>query len=131
VIALFTNFAGRPLQQSGVSKLLHRAGEPAGIDDIPVTPHKFRHTFARTWLERGGEVYRLSRLMGHSSVKVTEIYLEDFQSRQARIHHLKYSPVGQLKLRKTGRGRHGYRNHPRWAEAGEASGAADSESERP
>ncbi len=66
---------------------MHRVTEMAGITDVPVTPHKFRHTFARTWLERGGEVYSLSRLMGHSSVKVTEIYLEDFQSRQARLQH--------------------------------------------
>src|SRR5690348_6451317 len=131
VIALFTNFAGRPLQQSGVSKLIHRAGELAGIDDIPVTPHKFRHTFARTWLERGGEVYSLSRLMGHSSVKVTEIYLEDFQSRQARINHTKYSPVGQLKLRKTGRGSRGYSHYPRWAEGGDTSDEEGLESERP
>ena len=26
------------------------------MTDIPVTAHKFRHTYARTWLERGGEV---------------------------------------------------------------------------
>jgi integrase/recombinase XerD len=129
VTALFTNFAGRPLHQSGVAKLIHRAAELAGIDDIAVTPHKFRHTFARTWLERGGEVYSLSRLMGHSSVKVTEIYLEDFQSRQARINHIKYSPVGQLKLRKTGRGGRGYRNHPRWAEGGDSE-ASGEESDR-
>ncbi len=118
VEALFTNFAGRPLQPSGIRKLIHRVGAAAGVDDVDVTPHKFRHTFARTWLERGGELYSLSRLMGHSSVKVTEIYLEDFQSRQARVHHTKYSPVGDLKLRKTNRGmgRQTYKHHPRWAE---------------
>src|SRR5215467_3266996 len=118
IVALFTGFGGKPLRPSGVTKLIHRVGEAAGIDDVAVTPHKFRHTFARTWLERGGELYSLSRLMGHSSVKVTEIYLEDFQSRQARLHHSKYSPVGELKLRKSGRGRQGrgYKHYPRWAE---------------
>jgi len=34
--------------------------------------------------------------MGHRSVKVTESNLEHFQSRQARLHHSKYSPVGEL-----------------------------------
>jgi site-specific recombinase XerD len=123
VTALFTNFAGSPLRPSGVEKLIQRVREAAGITDVPVTPHKFRHTFARTWLERGGELYSLSRLMGHSSVKVTEIYLEDFQSRQARLHHTKYSPVGELKLRtagttagsKMGTARHTYKHYPRWA----------------
>ncbi len=74
--------------------------------------HKFRHTFARTWLERGGELYSLSRLMGHSSVKVTEIYLEDFQSRQARLQHSKYSPLGQFKPPQTGRRRYRYKRQP-------------------
>jgi integrase/recombinase XerD len=126
VTALFTNFAGQPLRPSGVEKLIQRAREAAGITDIPVTPHKFRHTFARTWLERGGELYSLSRLMGHSSVKVTEIYLEDFQSRfqsrQARLHHTRYSPVGELKLRKTGRGRHHYKRLPRGGDEEVADG---------
>jgi site-specific recombinase XerD len=116
VIALFTNYAGRPLRESGVEKLVHRVTEMAGITDVPVTPHKFRHTFARTWLERGGELYSLSRLMGHSSVKVTEIYLEDFQSRQARLQHTRYSPVGRLKFHKTSKKRHKYRNYQQQAD---------------
>lgn len=51
----------------------------------------------------------LSRVMGHSSVKVTEIYLEDVQSRQARMQHTRYSPVGDLRLPAIGRGYHRYR----------------------
>jgi hypothetical protein len=50
--------------------------------------------------------------MGHSSVKVTEIYLEDFKSRQARLQHAKFSPISQLKLRQKGRGRHTYKRQP-------------------
>lgn len=98
--SLFTNFSGRPLSASGGQQIIERIREAAGITDIPVTPHKFRHTFARSWLERGGDVYSLSRLMGHSSVKITEIYLQDFQSRQARVHHAKYSAVNEVDFRK-------------------------------
>lgn len=116
VTALFTNFAGRPLQPSGVEKIVQRAKEAAGITDAPVTPHKFRHTFARSWLEHGGEVYSLSRLLGHSSVKITEIYLEDFTSRQARVHHAKYSPLSDMRIRKKGTGRHHYRRQPKLTE---------------
>jgi integrase/recombinase XerD len=67
VTTLFTNFAGHALRPSGVEKLIKRMKDAAGITDISVTAHKFRHTFARTWLERGGEVYSLSRLMGLGS----------------------------------------------------------------
>jgi hypothetical protein len=51
--------------------------------------------------------------MGHSSVKITEIYLEDFKSRQARTQHAKFSPINNLKLRQKGRGNHTYRREPR------------------
>lgn len=84
-----------------------------------MTAHKFRHTFARTWLERGGEVYSLSRLMGRSSVKITEIYLEDFKSRQARIQHVKFSPINNLKLRQKEQGNHTHRREPRFGDGNE------------
>lgn len=46
----------------------------------------------------------LSRVIGHSSVNITEIYLEDFQSRQARSQHAKFSPVNGLRIRQPRRG---------------------------
>jgi integrase/recombinase XerD len=78
VTVVFTNFAGKPMTPSGVNQMLERLQEAAGITDVTVTAHLFRHTFARGWLDSGGEVMSLSRVMGHSSVKITEIYLEDF-----------------------------------------------------
>jgi integrase len=39
------------------------------------TFHSFRHTFAKRALERGAQIARLSRHIGHSSLKVTtDIY---------------------------------------------------------
>jgi integrase len=37
-------------------------------------PHQFRHTFACQWLERGGSLASLQRVLGHSTVLVTERY---------------------------------------------------------
>src|ERR1700687_1525918 len=38
----------------------------------PVTPHVLRHTFGTRWLQAGGDIYKLSKILGHSSVAVTE-----------------------------------------------------------
>ena len=93
----------RPLASSGIWEVVRRAKEAAGLGDMKITPHMFRHTFARLYLESGGEIFNLSREMGHSYVQVTEKYLKHFTSKQARKQHTTFSPVQTLHLRK-GRG---------------------------
>ena len=42
---------------------------------IPLlSPHALRHTFGTRWLQAGGDIYKLSRILGHSSVAVTETH---------------------------------------------------------
>jgi integrase len=106
---------------SGIEQIFDRVREVAGITDVDVTPHKLRHTFARTWLERGGDVYSLSRLMGHSGVQITEIYLQDFKSRQARQQQPQFSAVAKRRWRQRGRGAHTYHRSPR--KTGDAGGS--------
>jgi site-specific recombinase XerD len=42
---------------------------------IKFTVHKLRHTFATLMLEGGCDIYSLSKMMGHSDIKTTTIYL--------------------------------------------------------
>lgn len=90
---VFLSRRGEPLTPSGVDQMLYRIRDQADIEGVRVSAHTFRHSFARMWLEHGGEVYSLSRLLGHTNVQITEVYLRDFQSRQARQHHSEYSPL--------------------------------------
>lgn len=43
---------------------------------IPFRFHDLRHKFAVEYLRHGGVIYDLQRIMGHSSIKTTEIYLD-------------------------------------------------------
>lgn len=45
------------------------------VSKIKFTIHKLRHTFATLMLEGGCDIYSLSRMMGHSDIKTTTIYL--------------------------------------------------------
>jgi integrase/recombinase XerD len=94
--------------RNGVNQALERIGLRAGITGVRMSPHTFRHTFARGWLKNGGEIFKLSRVLGHSEMQTTQIYLRDFQSREARADHSQYSPVENLQLGKLkrGNGRH-------------------------
>ena len=47
--------------------------ESAGINK-KVTFHVSRHTFATMMLTLGADLYTVSKLLGHTSVKTTQIY---------------------------------------------------------
>lgn len=83
---VFLNRAGDPLTLSGLIQLFKRLGRWAHIKGgVRCSPHDARHTFAITYLKNGGDIYKLSRLMGHTSVNVTENYLRAFQAKDARL----------------------------------------------
>jgi Site-specific recombinase XerD len=102
---VFVNRNGHRLTPSGIEQLLIDIKDRANITGVRVSAHTFRHTFARMYLEQGGEIYKLSRLMGHSSVEVTEQYLKDFNVRAARQEQDKFSPVSNLDLLNKKRGK--------------------------
>jgi site-specific recombinase XerD len=81
---VFLNRAGEPLTVDGLGQLIRRLGDWGRVSGVRCSPHTFRHTYAVRFLEAGGELYALSRLLGHSSVAVTENYLRAFQARAAR-----------------------------------------------
>lgn len=40
----------------------------------PVSPHVLRHTFATTWVQKGGSIAGLMKLLGHDKLETTAIY---------------------------------------------------------
>jgi integrase/recombinase XerD len=97
-VTLFIGCRGEPLRYGGVKSVLEDVKKASGIEGVRVSAHTFRHTFAKFYLQRGGEVFKLSREMGHSTVQVTEIYLKDYRSSEARREHTAYSPIGEIDL---------------------------------
>lgn len=79
---LFLNRSGRPLTTNGVDALLRRLAAAAGIEDVHA--HKFRHTFAVNYLNNGGDVFKLSRLLGHTTLEVTQLYLRGVTAKDTR-----------------------------------------------
>ncbi|MFR9240523.1 MAG: tyrosine-type recombinase/integrase [Clostridium baratii] len=37
--------------------------------------HRYRHTFAKKWVISGGSIVTLQKILGHSSLAITENYL--------------------------------------------------------
>jgi site-specific recombinase XerD len=84
---VFLNRDRTPMAPDGVDVMLRRLRDWAGgryFEGVRVSAHTFRHTFAVEFLKQTGDIYKLSRLMGHASVKTTEIYLNAMKASDAR-----------------------------------------------
>jgi len=65
----------KPLTTDCIAALMSWLKKKTGI--VRLHAHLFRHTFATNFLVYGlGDVYELSRLLGHSEIRITEQYLQ-------------------------------------------------------
>jgi len=70
---LFCNIFGKQLTKSTVYHGLWQYNKNRNVDTTGM--HRFRHTFAKKWVTMGGSVVTLSKILGHSSLAITENYL--------------------------------------------------------
>lgn len=64
-----------------------------GASDIRCSPHTLRHYFAKTSIKNGQDIFTLSKLLGHSNIKVTQRYLESMNSEEIVEKGLRMSPL--------------------------------------
>jgi integrase/recombinase XerD len=66
-----------------------------GIEGVRLSPHGFRHHFSVNYMRRGGDIYRLSRILGHTSVSTTQIYLRSMGIEMVQEIHQQLSPLSR------------------------------------
>ncbi len=71
---LFSRSSRVHLAVRTIQKYVKNVAERSRITKV-VSPHVLRHTFAVTYLHRGGNLRALQGILGHSSIVTTDIYL--------------------------------------------------------
>jgi site-specific recombinase XerD len=72
-----------PMTPNGLNQVLYRLAGWSHVN-VRVSAHVWRHTYAIQYLTCGGDLYKLSRLMGHVGIGVTENYVRSLSQREAR-----------------------------------------------
>lgn len=88
-------YAGQPLLRDGLGQLIRRLCKSAGVHSRKSGPHMLRHTFAVNFLRAGGNSFTLKNLLGHTSLKTTNRYVNLSQADGANQHR-QFSPVEHL-----------------------------------
>jgi len=85
---VFLSRDGKMMTTNAIDRTLYRLRGVAGREHfagIRVSAHTLRHSFAVHYMQQGsGDIYKLSRLLGHENVTTTERYLRAFEARDAR-----------------------------------------------
>lgn len=90
---LFCNLYGKKLEINSFEHNLKEYGLRVGLN---ITPKVFRNNFAKRFLLNGGDIFTLSKILGHSSVTVTEKAYLDLDDEDIRRSYQKYSPLSNL-----------------------------------
>ena len=95
--ALFVTLDGRRLNRSTIQHAIADYGKRAGIDNVRVSAHTFRHTFSRIWILNGGDAFTLRRILRHKTMEMVNRYIH-LWGHEVVERHETFSPFAGHKL---------------------------------
>ena len=95
---VFLNERREPLSVFGVWRIVRTVAEAAGVHGKRLSPHTLRHAAAGDFLRNGGDAFALQKLLGHTTLAVTRMYV-DLVAKDLAEAHKRASPGDNLRLR--------------------------------
>lgn len=83
---------GQPLTYNQAYERIRLHGKKAGITCVRVSPHTFRHTFAKLYIQNGGDLFTLQKILGHHDISMVRKYVQMEQS-DLQEQHARSSPL--------------------------------------
>lgn len=75
---LFCTAYGDKIQENALTGSMAKYNKKRGV--VKTGVHRLRHTFAKNWILNGGDVFRLQKILGHSSMDIVRNYVNMFGS---------------------------------------------------
>lgn len=91
---VFTSNYGEPLKDDQYRNRLKEHAKKAGLN-LRIYPHLFRHTAATHFLENGGDIRHLQKILGHADLRMVERYTH-LSKEAIKEQHDKYAPINGL-----------------------------------
>ena len=88
---LFLTDNGTPVRYDALKLLIARLSKKSGVTRLHL--HLFRHTFAVDWLMNGGDLMSLERMLGHTTISTTQMYLHLAESHIKTQYNRTYARV--------------------------------------
>lgn len=88
---------GSPLSYNALRLMIERLAKRSGVERMH--PHLLRHTFACSFLMAGGDLMSLKKILGHTSIEITQVYLK-LTDQNIKTQHAQYSPMDRLVTKK-------------------------------
>jgi len=92
---LFPTTRGTQLEIRNYERALREAGEKVGVH---IHPHQLRNNFAKYYILNNGDWFSLCRILGHSSVEVTQKAYLDFTDEEIGRKYQKHSPLANMEM---------------------------------
>lgn len=97
--SFFVNIRGKRFTEQSIRGMLKRHAKQAGIER-KLTPHMFRHSLATYLIEEGVDISFVQQILGHSSIRTTQIYIHVAAGKQAEILKEKH-PRKNMRIQST------------------------------
>lgn len=81
------------MSKDSLGNIIKKYNHKRGVNTTRI--HSFRHYFAKQYIQNGGNVLKLQRILGHSSIQVTQKYVDLF-GRDLQVDFDVFSPLDNI-----------------------------------
>lgn len=90
---LFCNLEGQQLTKNALNNIISKYNKKRGVSKTGI--HLFRHYFAKNYIQNGGNALKLQKILGHSTLKETQRYVDLF-GKDLQTDFDNFSPLDKI-----------------------------------